>query len=463
MNRWLVQHAIVPLHEALSRRRTLAVRRRLERSQWFTREQLHELQLRKLRSLVGAALERTEFYAEFAGVAAWWRPNTLEDLRRLPLLDKDAISDHREQLTNRQAPGGVIRYRTGGSSGKPLIFYIDRRRQAYDKAARIRTHTWWQIGLGDREAYIWNAPVELNKQDRVKRVRDRLINEQLFAASELSPQSIGGFVDALRRFRPDCLFGYPSAISLLCALARDAGLTLDDLPVRVVFSTAEVLYEHQKRMISESFGGAKIADGYGSREAGFIAHECPEGRMHITSENVIVEVVRDGRPVGCGEDGEIVVTQLDNFALPFIRYRTGDVGQLSDERCPCGRGLEIMKVVKGRSNDFLIAPDGHWVHGSAVHAALSGIPGIVNFQLRQGADRHVRILLVTDGQFPADGESKLLAGIRGRLGPGGSAAVEYRRDIPPGPAGKHRYVISELSTLTHDGKAPISPPPRADK
>ncbi|MHC4985289.1 MAG: XrtA system polysaccharide deacetylase [Planctomycetota bacterium] len=103
--------------------------------------------------------------------------------------------------------------------------------------------------------------------------------------------------------------------------------------------------------------------------------------MHITSENVIVEIVRDDQPVGPGEDGEIVVTQLDCHAMPFIRYRTGDVGSLSDEPCPCGRGLGVMNVVKGRSNDFLVAPDGHIVHGSAVHAALSGTVGIVRFQL----------------------------------------------------------------------------------
>src|SRR5690606_30901341 len=99
---------------------------------------------------------------------------------------------------------------------------------------------------GQREAYIWNSPVELSGQDRLKHLRDALTNERLFPASELAEGSVGRFVDELRRFRPQCLFGYPSAITLLCRLANRAGLPLDDLGVRVVFSTAEVLYEHQK-------------------------------------------------------------------------------------------------------------------------------------------------------------------------------------------------------------------------
>jgi len=171
--------------------------------------------------------------------------------------------------------------------------------------------------------------------------------------------------------------------------------------------------------------------------------------MHITDENVIVEVLCDGRPAAPGQDGEIVVTQLDSHAMPFIRYRTSDIGQLSDQPCPCGRGLGVMAVVKGRSNDCLVAPDGHVVHGSAVHAALSGTVGIVRFQLIQRADHHVDILLATDDQFVAGSEGAIVAELTERLGPGASVSVIFKDEILAGPAGKYRYIISELSTLTH--------------
>ena len=447
MHPFLVQHLVLPVHEKLMRRDTFRRCRELDRSQWFSAPQLEAIQLAKLRRLVAVALNQTEYYAAYSHLERDWQPDSLGDLERLPLIDKDVLSTHREQLVNRAVKGGAIPYRTGGSSGKPLIFYFDKRRQAYDKAARIRTHLWWGIAPGDREAYIWNSPVELSKQDKAKRLRDWLTNEKIFPASELSPNSIGRFVEGLGRFRPKCLFGYPSAMTLMCQLARREGLSLGDLPVKVVFSTAEVLHDHQRRTISEALGGVPVANGYGSREAGFISHQCPEGTMHITSENVIVEIVRDGRRAGPDEDGEIVVTQLDSLATPFIRYRTADIGRLTSEPCPCGRGLAGMSVVKGRSNDFLITGDGRHIHSSAVHAALSGIAGIVTFQLRQGADRHVRVLLVTDAQFPPDGERRLVGNLQQRLGDGESLSVDYVDEIAPSASGKHRYIISELSAL----------------
>lgn len=444
----VVRHVITPALERTFHRRTMEYYRQLQESQWWPADRLRAQQLEKLRALVGIAMDRTPWYAEFSGLGHSWRPESLENLRRLPLLDKTVLSRHRDALTNRDVEGGPIRYRTGGSTGQPLIFHIDRRRQAYDKAARMRSHDWFGCPPGTREAYIWNSPVELTKQDRAKHLRDWLTNERLFPASELSEASIERFVEGLERFRPQCLFGYPSAMSLLCRLAHRACLRLDALPVRAVFSTAEVLYDHQRELLSASFGGVPVANGYGSREAGFVSHECPEGRMHVTSENVIVEVLRDGEPV-VDQEGEIVVTQLDNHAMPFLRYRTYDVGQLSSQPCPCGRGLEVMTVVKGRSNDFLIAPDGRRIHSSAVHAAISGIPGIDNFQLLQEPDGLVRVLLVTDEQFPPDGERRLMDGLRERLGPQGRLRLERTQSIPPGPSGKHRYVISQVAG--HDG------------
>jgi phenylacetate-CoA ligase len=450
MNAWLAGHIILPLHERLMGRDTFATYHALEQSQWFSPAQLAEIQLRKLQALVRVALNDTDFYARFAGLDKSWQPQSLGDLARLPLLDKDTIFAHREELVNRRVAGGPIRYRTGGSSGQPLVFYIDRGRIAYDKAARMRTHWWWGVTPGQREAYIWNSPVELSGQDRLKRFRDWMINDRLMCPSGLSPRTVGAFVRRLRRFRPACVFGYPSAIELVCRLAGDVGLRLDDIGVRVVFTTAEVLYEHQRRLFEQAFGVSAVADGYGSREAGFIAHQCPQGSMHIASENVIVEVLAGDRPAAAGEDGEIVVTQLDGLAMPFIRYRTSDIGRLKTGACPCGRGLGMMEIVQGRSNDFLVAPDGRWVHGSAIHAALSHLPGIRRFQLLQGRDGHVRVLLVTDERFGPQNEQELRQNILQRLGAGATLSIEYRDEIAPGPSGKFRYIISELSVLTHE-------------
>ncbi|MCK4626505.1 MAG: phenylacetate--CoA ligase family protein [Phycisphaerae bacterium] len=445
MNPWIVRFAVSPVLERLLSRPTFRYYRDLERSQWFSCQRLRELQLVKLQELVSVALNNTDTYADLAGVDRSWRLESLDDLQKLPLLDKANISTHRDGLVNRAVPGGPIRYNTGGSSGKPLIFYLDKRRQAYDKAARMRTHQWWGVRPGEKEAYIWGSPVELSKQDRIKNIRDWITNELLLSAFDLSEQSVGWFVERLRRFGPKCLFGYPSSISLMCQLARREGLDLTDLPVQVVFSTAEVLYDHQKEIISEALGGVPVVNGYGSREGGFIAHECPEGRMHITSENVIVEFIKDGEPVGPGQDGEIIVTHLDNYAMPFIRYQTGDIGQPSDETCPCGRGLEVMKVMKGRSTDFVVAPDGRWIHGLALIYVIRDIPGVRQYQIIQEDVDSIHVRVVLDDGFPANGLERIRDGITERIGAEVRVDVEQVSEIAQDPSGKFRHVISRVA------------------
>jgi phenylacetate-CoA ligase len=445
MNPYLVRCVISPLLERVMGRSTFRAYRELMHTQWFNHEQLRELQLTKLRELLAIALNGTPAYADLADVDRSWRPVSLEDLRDLPLLDKATISANRERLVNRSVPGGPQRYNTGGSTGEPLIFYLDKRREAYDKAARMRSHHWWGIRTGDREAYIWGSPVELSKQDRLKRFRDRITNELLLSAFDLSEDNIGSYVERLRRFRPSALFGYPSSITLLCKLTRRARYDLTDLPVQVVFSTAEVLYDHQREIISESFGGAPVANGYGSREGGFIAHECPEGHMHITSENIIVEFIRDAQVVPPGGDGEIVLTHLDNYAMPFIRYRTGDIGSASKELCPCGRGLEVMQIVKGRATDFIITPDGRWVHGLALIYVLREIPGLREYQIVQNDVDSICVRVVPDGTFPEDGVKRILTGVVKRLGSDVGVSIEQVKQIAPEASGKFRYVISEVA------------------
>lgn len=445
MNPWVVRHLISPALERVLGRRTFLLWREMMASEYWPAERLAELQLAKFRELVGVALTQTRAYARITGLDPSWRPSCLEDLVKLPLLDKATMSHYRDELVNQAVPGGVFRSSTGGSSGEPLIFYMDRRRQAADKAARMRTHQWWGILPGDREAYLWGSPVELGAQDRLKRFRDALTNELLLSAFDLSEQSVGGFVDRLQHFGPACLFGYPSSIALLCRLARRAGLRLDELGVRVVFSTAEVLYDDQKRIISEALGGAPVVNGYGSREGGFIAHECPEGRMHIADEGVIVEFLKDARPVAPGEDGEIVLTNLDNHAMPFIRYRTGDVGQAEEGECPCGRGLSLMKVVKGRTTDFVIAPDGRWVHGLALIYTVRDVPGVRQYQIVQQDVDLIAVKLAVEPDFPADGDERIRRQIIQRLGSEVRVEIERVEDIPADASGKFRYVISQVA------------------
>jgi phenylacetate-CoA ligase len=448
MHQKLVKHLIFPLHEKIVGRKTFKYLKELEKLQWSSPSELDELQFEKLKALLIHAGKNIPFYAK-RFIDAGFNPvkmESIEDLKIVPLLTKTEIRENLHEMTWPNCPGGLHRYNTGGSSGQPLIFYFDRRRQAYDAAARALTHRWWGIDVGDKEVYLWGSPLEITKQDRIKDLRDRLTNQLLLSAFELSPAQLHSYVKRIERFKPGCLFGYPSSIDLFCRMVKQHGYDLSRLGIKVVFSTAEVLYEHQKENISEALGGIPVVDGYGSREGGFISHECPQGAMHIMDPNVIVEYLRDGHPVGPGEDGEIVMTHLDNRAMPFIRYRTEDVAQFDDKPCMCGRHLSIMKKIQGRTTDFVVTPDGRWQHALSVIYVVRDIPGVVQFKIIQEAVDYVKVLLkVHENLYPSNGDDRIVKGFKKRMGDEVRVSVEQVDEIPKDASGKYRYVVSKIA------------------
>jgi len=219
---------------------------------------------------------------------------------------------------------------------------------------------------------------------------------------------------------------------------------MDDLGIRVAFVTAERLYDDQHQIIARVFG-CKVANGYGGRDAGFIAHECPAGGMHITAEDIIVEIVSpDGTPLPVGESGEIVVTHLATKDFPFIRYRTGDVGILDDRKCACGRSLPVLRDVQGRITDFVIASDGTVMHGLALIYVLRDLSGVQAFKIIQERMCLVRVLVTCEEAVFEGLRDQICRGMKARLGAGVRVEVERVLAIPAEPSGKHRYVVSHI-------------------
>lgn len=445
MSPWLVRHLVYPLHERLRHRRTFANLRELEQMQWWSPQRLRTLQEAKLARLLKHAKLRCPFYSDLfdrVGVA----PDGQEPfgvLRRLPLLDKDTIRADRQDLTWPGVPGGVQRSATGGSTGAPLIFHFDRRRQGYDKAARMRTHRWYGVDVGQREIYLWGSPLEIGAQDRVKTLRDGLTNELLLSAFDLTPRRMTEYLDRIAEYDPRGIFGYPSSLVLLCEHGRSMGRTVRPPSLAAVFVTGELLDEGQRRVIEDCFA-VPVGNGYGSREAGFLAHSCPKGQMHVTDENVILEIVNDdGEPMPVGDCGEIAVTHLDAYAMPLIRYRTGDMGRRVEGGCTCGRGLSCLEIVGGRRTDHLVATDGTAMHGLSLIYVLREIDGVRQFQIHQGRDGAVEVRIVPVGALGEADRRRIECGIRDRLGSDVELHLRMVDRIEPAVSGKFRCVTSE--------------------
>jgi phenylacetate-CoA ligase len=446
-----VSSVLFPLHERLKHHDTVAVRRRLEQTQWWSAQQLQALQVERLRALLTHAGRHVPYYRDlFARLGFDPAAMTaVADLQRLPLLDKPTIRANTEALKSARARG-LARFNTGGSSGEPLVFFIGRERVSHDVAAKWRATRWWGVDIGDPEIVVWGSPIELGAQDRVRALRDKLLRTELLPAFEMSEAKLDGFVAAIRARRPKMLFGYPSALSHIARHAGQRGQRMDDLGIRVAFCTSERLYDDQRAAIERVFG-CKVANGYGGRDAGFIAHECPQGGMHLTAEDIVVEIVGpDGRVLPPSQAGEIVVTHLATSEFPFVRYRTGDVAVLDNRACPCGRGLPMLREIQGRTTDFVVAADGTVMHGLALIYILRDLPGVRQFKIVQEDLLHTRILVVPAEGFDDATESGIVQRARQRLGQQVHVTVERVGHIPPERSGKFRYVVSRVDAAKQE-------------
>ena len=441
--------SVYRVQEAAMHRPTFARLAEIERTQWLPREGIEAYQAQRLNRLLTAALAHSPWHADrlrMAGLDETVKAGaaTLADLARLPTMNKRDARDNVERLVWRGAPGGVFQYTTGGSSGEPLVFYFGRARQASDAAGRMRARRWWGVQPGEREAYLWGAPVELNKTDRIKTLRDRLVNQLVLNAFAMSSQRMEDYLDALQAWQPKCLYGYASSVALLAAHAETRPRKLRLPALRVVCTTGEPLYPHQRELIARIFG-APVANEFGSRDIGFTAHEAPGGQMLLMSESHIVEVLDEaGQPVAPGETGEAVITGLTSAAQPFIRYRTGDVLRLSSEPAAAGQGLHVIAEVTGRQTDFIVAADGRVMHALAVIYVLRAVPGIAQFKCVQHAPERMEVQIVADARWNETARHAVVTGLRARLGETLQVELRMLDEIPPEASGKHRYVVSHV-------------------
>ena len=443
----LVSSFLFPLHEKLKKHSTVAIRKSLEKSQWYDKGRLERHQAKRLRAFVKKIYQHVPYYREVFEQRGL-TPSDIQsaaDLSKLPFLDKATITEHFEQLKSDVA-GPLSRFNTGGSSGQPLIFLLGNERVSHDVAEKWRATRWWGVDIGDKEIVAWGSPIELGAQDRVRLIRDGLFRSELIPAFDMSQEKILGFIERIRKVKPKMLFGYPSVFDLLATTAKKEGIQMDNLGIKVAFVTSERLYPYQRENIEAVFG-CPVANGYGGRDAGFIAHECPKGGMHLSYEDLIVEIVDpQGQPLQAGESGEIVVTHMGTSEFPFVRYKTGDIGVLSDKTCACGRGLPMLESIEGRSTDFVVAADGTILHGLSLIYILRDMENVDAFKITQESLTETRVEVIPkSGPLDEKMRDTIVAGFQARLGSEVAIQVEQVSEIPPEKSGKYRYVISKVS------------------
>ena len=445
MYRWLVWNVLFRLHERAKGHDTYRMLREMEESDRFTAAQLEECRRRKLRDLIEYSYTHVP-YIRGGMQKAGMVPTDIRDvadLARLPLMRKADVRQNREAMRSDIAKK-LSSFTTGGSTGEPLIFDLAKRRVASRVACRQRTSRWWGVSVGDPELAIWGSPVELTRQDWVRSMRDVFMATRLLSAFEMNEASMSRYLDVLEKGNYRQVFGYPSALYMLCLHARQEGRNLSGLGIKVAFVTGEVLFPYQREVITQVLN-CPVANGYGGRDSALIAHECPQGGMHVLADAVILELIdADGNPVPAGTPGEITITDLYSHEAPFIRYATGDVAVMSPRLCGCGRALPILERVEGRSNDSVMAPDGRIINSLALIYSVRELEGVIRFRICQKATDRFHVQVVRNQSFPDNAEERIRRAWTQLLRSPLQVTFEYLSQLPVERSGKFRHVVSDL-------------------
>jgi phenylacetate-CoA ligase len=445
MYRWLVWNIVFPLQERAKGHATFRMLKEMEAADRFTPGELEQLRIRKLKDLIEYCYAHVPYIRTRMKEAGVGSSNIREpgDLALLPIMTKADVHGNRESLRS-EVSGKLRSFSTSGSTGAPLALDFSKRRLASHVACRQRVSRWWGVSIGDPEIALWGPPLNWTYRDWLRGLRDRVMSSRLLSAYEMNEPTMSRYLDILGTGRWRQIFGYPSAVYLLCLQARKEGRNLRRSGIKVVFVTGEVLFPHQRELITETLG-CLVANGYGGRDSGFVAHECPQGGLHIMADAVIVEIVdSEGGPVPPGESGEIVVTDLYSHEAPCLRYATGDMGVASSRLCSCGRPLPLLERIDGRVIDAVVAPDGRVIPGLALNPVLWRIGGIDQVRVHQKGTDCFHVQIVPNERFQKESEERIREGWAEVLRSPLRVTFEYLPDLPTDRSGKRRFIVSDI-------------------
>ena len=281
----------------------------------------------------------------------------------------------------------------------------------------------------------------------MRSLKDRLINVVVLSAYDMSDSKMKEYADFLSKYKPDLIYGYATALFLLSRFIYEGYGNNINFSPKLVVSTAEVLQDYKRKMMEKAFA-CPVANEYGAHDgAAVIAHECPEGRMHIASDQVYLETVNGTKHVPLGEPGDILVTNLESYGMPFIRYKIGDMGALTDEKCRCRLGFPVMKVVAGRVNDFIVLRNGKRIHGAFLNSIMIEQAALDRFKVIQHSLDGLEIMVSLrkdNGSFDQEQVKKQICHELGTENI--DLNFKYVANISPEASGKFLYFVSKLET-----------------
>ena len=444
-----LRHQMIKLYELGTGRHFLTRLVELEKTQWLSREKLEALQQQKLYRLLDYADKHVPYYQRLFREVGFQPAEVLTNpdaWQKIPFLTKAIIRESFDDLmtTESERRQGMSQLSTSGSTGQPLKFMQDIQFRDNTTAELHHHLTWAGWQLGQPHAYLFGASFEAGYARNLRvQLMNLMLNRFVTNAYVLSEEKMHAFAAQAMRRRPRLLFGYASSLYRFAQFVGDHPEYKLDF-VGSVFSTSEVLYPNQRQLIEGTFN-CKVFNRYATRELGALACECPAHTgLHVSVENVYIELLKDGKPVGMGEPGDICVTNLNNYGMPFIRYQLADLAVWhSHEPCSCGRSHPMLKVAEGRHNDMFRTRDGRMIWGG-IGNPLWQMEGVKKFQFIQKSFDYVVVRIVKEGPMSQTQRAEVEKAVKFALGEQVQLNFEFPDEIPVERSGKHRYQICEI-------------------
>ncbi|HMU40008.1 MAG TPA: glycosyltransferase [Pseudomonadota bacterium] len=424
----------------------------LQRTQWLTPSQTKELQDEKLRRLVRHAYRNVPYYrAKMQAVGL--HPEDIRgqaDLSKLPMLSKEDVRKHLyfDMMSETHDKSQILKISTSGSTGEPFVCYADRSQLEFRWAATLRAQEWTGYRFGDPCVRLWHQTLGMSLEQVVREHLDALFcNRTFIPVFALSDKNLDEMIRKIEDANPTLIDGYAEAFDFLARyLSQHAKQSTMRLKPRALMSSAQTLPASSRKLIEESFG-CRVFDKYGSREFSGIAYECEaHDGHHVVAEGYLVEILVGNRPAEVGEVGEVVITDLNNYCMPFVRYRIGDLAEaMSQDLCSCGRGAPRIGRIEGRVQSIIQGVDGQYIPGTFFAHYLKEFDyAIKRFQVIQEERGAIRFLVVKGQRYSQSILDQILDTFRKHLGTDMRIQVEFVEDIALVRTGKHMSTVSKI-------------------
>lgn len=415
---------------------------KLKKNQWLSMKQLEEIQWIKFLAMVNHAYNFSPFYRkrfDEHGINPK-RIATFDDVRRLPIITKTDLQNHYIEMVVSGRPYKYSIAKSSGSTGQAVKFFKDRNASSNGRAAMYLGHSWYGVDIGDREAKLWGVPFDF-KERTMAYLGDYLLNRFRGKNFQLTEKTLNDFYRKIESFKPVYLMGYSSLVYEFANFLQSYKIDGSKFALKMVKVTAETLFDYQRKLIENVFQ-CPVINEYGAAEVGIIAFECPCRGLHSMPEGVFIEE----HNAEIGKFKEFIITDLDNFYSPIIRYQIGDYGRLSKRSCRCGRGLPLLESIVGRTSDIVYKSDGSPVHSSVFSYILKNITGknggIKQYKVYQKEKGHLEIEYIKGKNFNKNTLDLLFINTKKQLGEDIKITTREVEIIEREKSGKLRYFVS---------------------